>query len=350
VRRALALLGAFACFAVGAASLHAQEPTDVLAPALERYNDLELDDAATRFRSLLALTGIARLSDDDRSRAWMYLGATELFRGLRPAAVDAFRQLLIGDPTYRPDADVFPPEVVALFQETRTGVRSVRVAVPPASELELPNDRWPIRLFASSVHDIRVGISTGLGAPERVLYDGVIGDSLLISWDGTTATGAAGASSRYLLRVASRNPRGLNEREVQLALSVERLQPDTLPWPAPLASSALRPETEVRANGVRQFLTGLVGGGVAVVLPAVLGSVDPSSGRYAVAGAIGLAGVFGVATASKPQPIPENIAFNQARRAEWQREVDRVRAENAARRAVVRLRIRAERPVTIEIR
>lgn len=331
-------------------ALGAQQVADRLAPAIGAYNDLDYPTAATRLRALIALTGAERLSDTDRTRALMYLGATELYQGARPSASEAFRTLLIIDPRFRPDAVIFPPEVQALFQETRIGVRAVAVVVPPSAEITVPTDRLPIRLFASSLHDIRVRVTTSLGAPERILYEGVIGDSLLASWDGRDASGRAGASTRYLLRITSRGPTGANEREVQVPLEVETVPIDTLPWPDPIPASELRPETIVRANGVRQFVTGMIGAAVAVGLPTLLGVEEPSSTRFAVGGAIGLAGVIGLATAAKPRPVPENIAYNNTLRAARDRELQRVRAENDQRRALLRLRIRAERPLRVEIR
>jgi hypothetical protein len=63
-----------------------------------------------------------------------------------------------------------------------------------------------------------------------------------------------------------------------------------------------------------------------------------------VAGALGVAGVAGLQVQRRPQPIPANIAANQALRLGWQRRADAVRAENAARRQEVRLVIRADAP------
>lgn len=331
-------------------ALHAQGPVDPLVSALAAFNDLDYDAATTRFRAALALTGAQRLADADRARALMYLGATENFRGVRPSAVDAFRSLLIIDPRYRPSEVIFPPEVIALYQETRIGVRATSAEITPVSELAIPTDRLPIKIFASSLHDIRVRVTTSLGAPERILYEGVIGDSVLVSWDGREASGAAGRPGRYLLRIASRGPGGNTEREVQIPLEVEHIPIDTLPWPEPLNAQQLRPETVVRANGTRQVITGLAGAAAVVILPSLIGATDASSLRYGVAAGISVAGLVGLATATRPQPVPENIAYNNTLRAEWMRESERIKAENRTRLATVRLRVRTERAVTVEIR
>lgn len=349
-RSALTIARLLVLLLLPATFARAQQAADRLAPAIAAYNDLDYAAAASQLRAAIALTGAQRLSDADRARALMYLGATEHFRGIRPSAVDAFRTLLILDPRFRPDQVIFPPEVVALFQETRIGVRAVAVVIAPSSEIVVPTDRLPIRLYASSLHDIRVRVTTSLGAPERVLYEGVIGDSLVVSWDGRDAGGRVAAASRYLLRITSRNPNGANEREVQVPLEVEPVPVDTLPWPGPVPASELRPESIVRANGVQQFVTGLLGAAVAVGLPTLVGASEASSTRFAVGGAIGLSGVIGLATAARPRPIPENIAYNTTLRAARAAEVQRVQNENAQRRALTRVRVRAERAVTVEIR
>ena len=244
----------------------------------------------------------------------------------------------------------FPPEVVALYQETRIGIRATSAEIQSPSEIAIPTDRLPIKIFASTLHDIRVRVTTSLGAPERVLYEGVIGDSLLVSWDGREAGGAAGRPGRYLLRIASRSATGTPEREVQIPLEVEHVPIDTLPWLEPLSSNQLRPERVVRANGARQIVTAIVGAAAVVVLPSLIGATDASSLRYGVAAGVGLAGVIGLATATRAQPVPENIAFNNAKRADWMQESERVKAENRTRLAGVRLRVRVERAVTVEIR
>jgi hypothetical protein len=333
-----------------ARSAGAQIAPSPLADAIAAYNDLDFDAAATQFRDALAGTGPQRLADLQRVQALMYLGATELFRNRRPAASEAFQQLLISQPRYRPDPVIFPPEIIAGFQEARIGVRATEVAITQGAEFEVPTERLPIMVYAASLHDIRVRITTSLGAPERVVYEGVIGDSLQIGWDGRDASDRPAAPGRYLLRIASRAPTGNTERETQVPLELEHLPPDTLAWPDPPRAADLLPETEVRANGARQFLTGLLGAGVAAGLPALAGAQSTSTLRFIVGGAITGAGIVGMATAARPRPIPANIAANAVTRTAWQGELRRVQAENAERRRVVQVRVQVGRPATVEVR
>lgn len=325
---------------VGVTSLRAQR-SDPLARAMTAYRGLEYDDAAVRFREVLNSATIA-LTPAERSRARMFLGATEFFRGARDSSIAAFRDLLIADPRYRPDELVFPPEVSALFQETRLGVRAVAVVIPASTEVRGAADRLPIRLYAAALHEIRAQIVGPQGSVESILHVGSVGDSLEVLWNPRDALGRLRDPGRYLFRVASRGPDGRTEREVEIPLDIERMQQDSLPHPEPLAPSALRPETVVRSSGVRPLLTGLVTAAVIAVLPSVVGSEEPGMGvRVGVAGAVGVAGVVGLTRATTPRPLPENIDYNRRQREQWQREVDRVTAENTTRRAAARLQIRA---------
>jgi len=183
------------------------------------------------------------------------------------------------------------------------------------------------------------------GVPLRNLYSGGVGDSLQVLWDGRGETGAPAESGRYRLRVDSRGGDGRVVRSVDLPLDVTQLRADTLPLPAPPAASLLLPEHTVPTSGGRALATGLAAAAAAMVLPSVVSSGTSGMGeRFAVAGALGVAGVVGYQLQRRPQPIPENIAANQALRRTWQQQADSVRAVNAARLRALRLEIRAGAP------
>ena len=335
----LSLIASLVVSLVGVGNLGAQR-VDPLAVALKAYSDLDYDVAAQSFRAALALEGSARLADADRIRALMHLGATEVFRGRRDAAVQTFRSLIVLDPRYRPDVVVFPPEVSTLFQESRIGVRATRVIVPASADIRTVADRLPIRVFAASLHDVRVTITDGLGAPVRVMYDGAVGDSLELLWNGRDGLGRLREAGSYRLRVTSRSPEGKEEREVEVPLQLVRVATDTLPWPAELQADAFRPETLVTTEGRRHLATGLVAAALVAVLPSVVGSDNEGSTlRFGVAALLGAGGVLGLRRASRPIAIAENATWNRDRRAAFAREIERIRAENEARRASNGLRI-----------
>ena len=335
----LALAASLVASLVGAGSLGAQR-VDPLARAMKEYSDLDYDIAAQSFRAALAVEGAARLSDADRIRAFMHLGATEVFRGRRDAAVQAFRSLIVLDPRYRPDVVVFPPEVSTLFQESRIGVRATSVVVPASADIRTVADRLPIRIFSASLHDVRVTITDGLGAPVRVMYDGAVGDSLELLWNGRDGLGRLREAGSYRLRVTSRSFEGRDVREVEIPLKLLRVATDTLPWPEALSANAFRPETLITTEGRRYLATGLVAAALVAVLPSVVGSDNEGSTlRFGVAALLGAGGVLGLKRASRPIAIAENMTWNRERRAAYAREIERISAENDARRASNGLRI-----------
>jgi hypothetical protein len=70
----------------------------------------------------------------------------------------------------------------------------------------------------------------------------------------------------------------------------------------------------------------------------------------AVAGTIGLAGLFGYMLHRPGRPLVANMRANQTLRETWQRRVATATAENARRRRDVRLAIRAGEPTAIQPR
>lgn len=329
---------------VGLPSASAAQRPDALARPIASYRDLDFDGSATALRAALAVTGTNSLTDADRLRALMYLGATETFRGRRDAAVEAFRTLLLADVRYRPDELVFPPEVSTLFQESRIGLRAASVVVPAETEIRSTADRLPVRIYAASLHDIRATIIDASGGPVRVLHEGAIGDSLELLWNGRDGLGRLREAGQYRLRVTSRSPAGRDEREVIVPLFITRADEDSLAMPAPLAASAFRIEAAAVTGGTRFLVTGLVGAVAAAALPSVAGSGSEGGGmRFGVAALLGAAGAFGFMRARQPRALPENIEWNRSQRATWQQEADRVQRENEARRAATRLRIVAGR-------
>jgi hypothetical protein len=346
-RTSRVLAFAIGLFTLSLAPRLAAQQADPLASALAASRDLDFDVAATRLRAALAATGSNRLSEADRVRALMHLGATELFRNRREAASEAFRSLLALNPRYRPDEIVFPPEVSALFHEVRGSVRAVAISVPTDAELRDPGDRLVIRVYSASLHQIRATVRTPSGIVVSTLHEGAIGDSLDLLWDARQGDGRRRAAGTYLLRVMSRAPDGRAEREVELPLALTWDAVDTLPLPP---EPAMRPEATTPTGRLRPLAVGVGAAVIAVVLPNLVGGGDEASGmRFGVAGSIGVAGIVGVASASRPRPLSENIAWNRAERERWQREADRIRVENDSRAATVTLRVRAGRATTTEI-
>ena len=349
MKRAAVILALVALAGAPPRAARAQAPAELLGRGLRAYQDVDYDSAAAVLRAALAQPGPPALSAADRVRALAYLGATELFRERRDSAAAAFGRLLLVDPRYRPDELVFPPEVSNLFQEVRLTTRAVAVTAPPLSEIRAAGDRLIVWLYATSNHRIEVAVLRANGVLLRNLYSGATGDSLQVLWDGRTATGMPAESGLYVLRVDSRGSGGRVVRSVGLPLDLAQSRGDTVPLPPPPAEALMRPEHAPGGSGVRALATGLAAAAVVVVLPSLVSGGSGGMGeRFAVAGALDVAGVVGFQVRRRPQQIPANIAANQALRLSWQRQADAIRAENAARRQEVRLVVRAGAPRAVD--
>jgi len=322
-----------------------QAATDLLAQGMRAYQSLDYDQAAAILRRGLMRTVGDTLSTAERLQALTYLGATELFRDRRDAALAAFRQIAVTDPRYRPSEIIFPPQVTGVFGEVRQQTKTVFLQVPPETEFRAKTEHFTAKLVASSPHDIAVTITTTDGKPVRRLYDGSIGDSLAVTWDGLTEEGNPVQGGRYVLRVA---PRAASAGQLvrQLSLEILRARPDTQPWPA---GTSLRPHSS-SGPAVRSLAGGLAAAVAVVVLPSIV-SHDAAGfkGRFAVAAAIGGAGIVSF-FAQRSAPAVDAIAgANTVAREAARRRLEQVQRQNAQSVADVRLIVRAGPATLIEL-
>jgi hypothetical protein len=301
------------------------------------YQDVDFEAAATLLRRALA----GSLSDNEQIQALDYLGAAEVFAGpqRRDSAQAAFRRLALFDPRHRPDPLVFPPQVLAVYEDVRRTTKAVRVEAPSEASFKpaVEVGGLVVRLHATSSHEIEVRISREDGAVIRTLYVGPVSDSLDVKWNGLDMNDGEVRSGRYTLSVASR--RSVSApivRVVKLPLRAEIVVPDTLALPT-LPDSLLLPEQVSLGAGTGSLATGLVAAGAAIVLPSLVADgTQPSGAQFAVAGVLSLAGIVGFV--SEPGKVQRrHIAANAATRAEWQRRAEAVRVENARRRDTAHL-------------
>jgi hypothetical protein len=340
VSRAALALAWLACAGALAGAARAQTPAEQVARGVRAYRDLDYDGATTILRAALSMPGSA-LADTDRVRALVYLGASELYRDRRDSAAALFGRLLRVDPRYHIDQLVFPPEVTGLFQQVRLVTRAVAVVAPPVTELHAAGDALPIMLYATTFHSVDVAVLRPNGVLLRTVYQGSVGDSLQVRWDGRAADGNPADSGHYQLEVDSRGADGRVVHSVALPLDVSRVRRDTLALPAPPDDSLLKPEQAPGTSGLRALVSGFVTATAVAVLPSlVAGRASASADRFVVAGGLSLAAILGFRAERRPQPIPANIAANRALQAAWQRQADSVHAQNVARRQEVRILIR----------
>lgn len=307
------LSGVILVLALSALPLRAQCAMDLLDEGVRAFQELHLQEAAQLLREALDLDE-RREPCPERARALIFLGAAELFRDNRAAARDAFRRLVVFDPTYEPDELVFPPEVSELFHEVRRETRAVRVQIPEDVRIRVGEDDLVLRLVASTPHPVRIEMRRGGGERVRRVYAGHFEGTVTVAWDGRDGAGAALEGGLYDLRVASLGGEGAVERTVVIPIEVRRLDGAARPEEVQVAEPA--PGRERNGWGaVGSLATGVVAGAAAFALPRVVGSPSGEGGsrvygdgRLALGVAVTAAGIAGFVDhlrgSSAPVPVP----------------------------------------------
>ena len=320
---------------------------DLTVAGAQAYQNLEFDRAATLLTRALVDTA-SGLSHVQRARALSYLAAANLFGGHRDRAAAACRQLVELDPSIRPDSLVFPPAVLAVYDEARRATPVVGIEVP-MRQVVRPAESVPmVRLFATVPQTVDVSLRRADGTVRTSLYSGPIADSLHVPWNGRDARGQVPDDSTLWLRVASRAYAGGPEtRVVVVPLHLRVQSPDTLAWPL-FSQDSLLPERSAGGARLGPLLVGSLLSGATMALPELIsGRADGTPGRYVVAAALGVTGVVGLLAARRGRVLPANIQANAVRRRAWQDAVAAVRAANGRRRAEAAISIEAGAQTTV---
>ena len=323
-------------------SLNGQTAKVLLTEGIAAHGDLEFVAAARLLTRALNSDLKPPLSGADRDRALMYLGSAQVNQTEREGAATAFRTLVIGNPRYRPDTLVFPPPVTQLFAEVVQTTKVVSVEMPDQQTLVAGARDIPIRVYASSAHQITAAVFGPAGDTVAALFDGPIADSLKLSWNGLTADRKPPPSGTYRLDVASKLSATTVVRSVRIPLEIQTtaILDSTPPVPPPSESLFLpergpaRPSLALLAPGAAL--------GLVIMIPRGLGGA-----RFVFGGALMAGGVAGFFLRKPGQPIPDNIAANERVRRDWSRRTEAAR-EQARQRGGHRLVIRAGQPERIE--
>ena len=309
-------------------STAAQTAPQLLTDGVAAYGDLQFPQAAQLLGRALDLQ--EQLSGTQQARALSYLAASQVALQRPSDAAVTFRKLLFLDPRALPDSLQFPPDVRRIYAETRERTKVISAALPPRSKLAVGRDTLKIRVYASSFHYLNASVERPDGTTLLALYHGPIRDSLALPWDARTEDGTAVKPGSYRLHLVSSFPEGQAQRSLSIPLEISASALDTLVHPAPLDS--LLPERTSSRAGLRALGSGLLAGGLVLLLPPFAGAAgDAGAGRFAVTGLLSAAAIAGLVH-GLGRPIPHNIAANDARRSAWQQAQDRVEQVNASRR------------------
>ena len=309
---------ALALTLAGPSLLGGQQALQLLARGVQAYQHLDLDQAVSLLRASLAPPSGAGLMVGDQVRALTYLGAAELFRTHTDSARAAFRRIVALDPEYRPDQTVFPPQVTELFAQMRRASPAVAVRIAPVTTFKARAESLRVFLVGSDTATrARVRVEREDGVLVRDLYDGVVGDSVTVGWDGQSAGGTPVAAGRYRLTVTTIGSTTNGDRVARVPLVVER-QAQAASAPLPPATppdSLLLPERSGGGPGWRSLAAGAGGALVAATLPAAINpGADDGHRRFVVSVAIGTAGLVGFLLQRRGHALPDNIRANAALR------------------------------------
>jgi hypothetical protein len=328
----------------------AQDPATLVTRGIQAYDALDLAAAAGLLRQALAAPSEVGITPEQRTTALSYLGATEFLRGSTDSAEAAFRRLVTEEPRYVLDEVVFPPEMTALFARVKRDTKVVQPAVPPVARFQAGDPSYRPELIASSSHQIIATVNGSDGMPVRLLFEGLIGDSLELVWDGLTTWGSAVESGRYYLRIESLGQDREPVRVVRVPLDVTVLSVDTLAHPAPPSDSLYLPERMQGGPALEALVGGLVASAGIALLPSVVASdASLSGGRIAVAGTVAIGGVVGYLMQRPGKTIPSNVQHNDRIRQQWRASVDQVAQENARRRDRARMLVSAGPPAVVDL-
>jgi hypothetical protein len=288
---------------------------------------------------------------EDYGRALIYMAATQYYLDASDSTEVLFEQLVLLDTRQRPDPLVFEPGVTDIFEAIRRATKALTVVVPDSTAIGRGSPNLPITLYASSFLGSVVEIFDRDSSLIRLVYDGPVSDSLVVTWDGLDSLGRQPGDGEYTLTVTSRRPGGIALRSTMVPLSLQTVQQDTLPHPPPVADSLFLPESTGRGQTIETLLGGLLMGGTVMLLPSALAPDAQLAGtRMVVGGTMSIAGVVGFFVRRPGEPLPRNIAANRALREEWNERTSQIISENANRISSIQLVIEAGPQYKVELR
>ena len=348
--RALLLMVAIAT-ATSPATLTSQSASDLVEQGIRAYNELEYDAAAASLRRALRTAPGGNFANEDYARALIYLAATQFYQGAPDSTEALYQQLVLFDTRQKPDPLVFEPGLTDIFEAVRRAVKAITVVVPDRTEIQSGGGQLPIIIYASSFIGTVVEVFDADSSLVRLIYDGPVSDSLVVRWDGLDSAGVRPVDGNFMLAATSRRPGGVSLRSTRFPLSLLTIETDTLLHPLPLADSLFLPEQAGTGRGIGTLAGGILMGGAVFLLPSALASdADLAGARYAVGGAMSIAGIVGFVTRRPGRILIDNVAANQAMRNDWNERVDSVVEENANRVAGIRLVVEAGPPRIVELR
>ena len=320
----------------GQAGTSASNPT--VRRAVSEYNDLNYAGAVTTVHSALR----DRLSGQDQARAYEILGFAYAALDSARQATEALKQLVLLDPERDLDPTRISPKITSLYALALGQVLIVRhFSVDGGPFVAGGSEGVGFEFTVTRGSHVRTRI-TGPGG-ERMLDSAMHDGPVRVSWNGLLASGQAATSGIY--RVIVEASVGRDTYAAAYPVRIDAAPVDTTAHLTALPGYALQPETVIPPRSPRPIAAVAVGVAAAAAGTVVLEPSGLNSGtRRALIGVSAGALLTGViATVKRPAPVPSeaNIRYNTLVRTQLAQRNAEIAADNATRRAEVRLAVAA---------
>ena len=321
LRVAVLLSTAMVC-AAPAVAQQGSPVADLLVSAQNALNDIDYARADSVARSLLELG--EQLSEAQRIRVYQILAAAsfpeeeDVQRPYEAAAY--FRSALQLDPAARMARDITWPGLDSLFEATRRSTFAVKVVATSDTVLAGQGAAILFRVRATRPANYALVADNERGSMIELDRKGPMaqGELAVTAFDGEAATLSSGSHTFWIRAV---DP--ISGEEVEFAYDVTIVAPafSLVTVPSTIDSSLFLPE-QTTIHRRRNALIGLGLGGTTALAATAFGGSNELSGvssnnrAYFVAGVMTVGALVG-AYFEKPQPMPENIAYNEQVRADF---------------------------------
>lgn len=307
--------------------------------ATKLYEDLQVERALVILRQVISPSSPFEVSQEQRVRAYTYLGASLAILGMRDSSIAYFRAALERDPFTDLDPTRFTERERSAFAEARR--RTLAVAARPLTprRIDPRTDAIPMLIVATHAAAVRAEVVAAGDTTGVPVFDRESEGVRELSWNARLADGRIAPAGRYWLVLRARDRAGLTDSSsvsFELAHDLPALE-DSIPLPT---VAELLPERWPRSSAYRQLGKGVAfaAGGLAI---STLGSSKLDGGGRPLGGGIAIAGITaGLAGAIDRWRHPVNDAAVAANRRRLDAVAARnaeIAARNAARLALLRI-------------
>lgn len=329
---------------LGALPLRAQGNTEeALDRAVALFDELQVERSLVMLRQIVSPSSPYEVTQEQRVRAYKYLGASMAIMGMLDSSVVYFRAALERDAFTDLDPARFTEVERGAFTEARHQFLAIGARPIVARQLDPATERLTLTFVTThpavmrvELHEVRTGARTPLfeGANEGVRE---------IAWDGLDASGRIAPEGRYeVIFAGTSSITGRSDStRAYFDLQHER-EPleDTLPS---LRPQELLIERHPSSAAPLELAKGLGLAASALMLPSLLSNsrLDGHDRRLVatVAGAAAITGVVASVVRHRNRDIPANIAANQQRIRARAAANQLIEQRNSVRVAGTRLRI-----------